>query len=269
MVFRFERYSNLKRLKINCNQVHIEEIRVENNAWIDFDLEDPLENLSDYDWKRLDNADEIDETFKIHLKESDPWCDGGELIIDLSECDSGNVSLNEDGSFDLIISMKFSLENPRSGVHFRTPLLKDGNIDWSLAHMFATPYYNSARSCFPCIDAPDKLCLWDLEFCVPKHMSAVSSGDLLKCIQFNNGKRLYRFSLRVPTAAQNIAFAVGNFIAHVDRHQPQITSFCTPEFVDIMQDAVDETWKMLAFFEGYFKSSILHDSYKQVRYPQT
>ena len=84
--------------------------------------------------------------------------------------------------------------------------------------MFTCGHENASRLWFPCVDAMSELCTWKLEFTVDESMIAVSNGDLVETVYTPDLKRkTYHYVLSIPTAAPNIALAVGPFVVYVGK----------------------------------------------------
>ena len=76
--------------------------------------------------------------------------------------------------------------------------------------MFTYSHENSSRAWFPCIDTYSEPCTWKLEYTVDKAMTAVSAGDLMETVYTPDmRKKTFHYALNQPTAAPNIALAVG------------------------------------------------------------
>jgi aminopeptidase N len=132
--------------------------------------------------------------------------------------------------------------------------------------MFCSPPPDSARCCFPCVDACWALCTWDLRFTVLRHLTVVASGDFARSSLTADGERkVCTFKLRIPTCASNVAFAVGAFETLVDPLRPQVTSFCRRGAARRMEHVCRETAQILACFEQFLDVGFPHSSYKQVR----
>jgi len=66
------------------------------------------------------------------------------------------------------------------------------------------------RLWFPCIDSYSEVCTWKLEFTVNMYMTAVSVGELVETVYTSDlRKKTYHYYMAMPTAAPNIALAVG------------------------------------------------------------
>lgn len=80
--------------------------------------------------------------------------------------------------------------------------------------MFTCGTENASRLWFPCVDTFSEPCTWKLEFTVDKAMTAVSCGELVDTVYTPDlKKKTFHYMLTVPTAAPNIALAVGYVIA--------------------------------------------------------
>ena len=159
---------------------------------------------------------------------------GGELNIKIPADAHSQVAVGK----PLTVSVEFSLEDPQGGIHFVVPegasnlVKKDPeqghNTSTSVsqsqsladraAHLFTCGHENASRLWFPCVDAMSELCTWKLEFTVDESMIAVSCGDLVETVYTPDLKRkTYHYVLSVPTAAPNIALAVGPFVVYVGK----------------------------------------------------
>ena len=66
------------------------------------------------------------------------------------------------------------------------------------------------RLWFPCVDSYSEVCTWKMEFSVDMYLTAVSCGDLIETVYTPDlRKKTYHYYLSSPTAAPNIALAVG------------------------------------------------------------
>ena len=120
---------------------------------------------------------------------TDPDLNGGELNIKIPS-DAIQQGLVAEGKV-LKVSVEFSLEDPKGGVHF---VLPDASVDGATmaeraAHMFTYGHENCARLWFPCIDTTSEPCTWKLEFTVDESMTAVSCGELLETVYTPDMKR--------------------------------------------------------------------------------
>ena len=164
----------------------------------------------------------------------EPDKNGGELNIKIPADVQSHVAVGK----PLTVSVEFSLEDPQGGIHFVVPegavnsIKKESDAGQSsaasnsqsqslaerAAHLFTCGHENASRLWFPCIDAMSELCTWKLEFTVDESMTAVSCGDLVETVYTPDLKRkTFHYVLSVPTAAPNIALAVGPFVVYVGK----------------------------------------------------
>lgn len=79
------------------------------------------------------------------------------------------------------------------------------------------------RFWFPCVDSYSELCTWKLEFTVDAAMVAVSNGDLVETVYTHDmRKKTFHYMLAIPTAASNIALAIGPFEILVDPYMHEV-----------------------------------------------
>ena len=161
----------------------------------------------------------------------DPNLNGGELNIKIPPDEQSQIAIGK----PLTVGVEFSLEDPQGGIHFVVPegatnIVKkeseqcqnSSSQSQSLAdraaHLFTSGHENASRLWFPCVDTLSELCTWKLEFTVDESMVAVSCGDLVETVYTPDLKRkTYHYVLSVPTAAPNIALAVGPFVVYVGK----------------------------------------------------
>ena len=167
---------------------------------------------------------------------------GGELNIKVpSEAyQQGHIAEGK----PLTISVEFSLEDTQGGIHFVVPegattttkreteqgqtsaVSQSQSLADRAAHLFTCGHENASRLWFPCIDSLGQLCTWKLEFTVDESMTAVSCGDLVETVYTPDLKRkTFHYVLSVPTAAPNIALAVGPFEIYVGKQSPISTRY--------------------------------------------
>ena len=164
----------------------------------------------------------------------DPDMNGGELNIKVPADAQSHVAVGK----PLTVSVEFSLENPQGGIHFVVPegasntikkesdqgqgtgssTTQSQSLADRAAHLFTCGHENASQLWFPCVDTMSELCTWKLEFTVDESMIAISNGDLVETVYTPDLKRkTYHYVLSVPTAAPNIALAVGPFVVYVGK----------------------------------------------------
>ena len=67
----------------------------------------------------------------------------------------------------------------------------------------------------------------------------VSCGDLVETVYTSDLRRkTFHYALTTPTAAPNIAFAVGPFEILVDPQMHEVTHFCLPKLMPLLKNTV-------------------------------
>ncbi len=123
----------------------------------------------------------------------------------------------------------------------------------------------SSRHWFPCVDAWSELCLWKIEITVDAGLTAVCSGELEETVYTGDLRRkTFHYSLRTPTSAGNIGFAVGPFDILVHPEMNELTNFCPKGLLPLMKNSTKGLEKMFEFFEELLASRYPYGSYKQV-----
>lgn len=164
----------------------------------------------------------------------------------------------------LKISIDFTLEEPKGGIHFVVPDI-DGTIAERACHLYTYGHENSARLWFPCVDTYSEPCTWKLEITVDASMSAVSSGDLVETIYTHDMKRkTFHYILSIPTAAPNIGLAIGPFEILVDPHMHEVTHFCLPQLLPLLKSTTETTYEIFEFYEEMLSFPFPYSCYKQV-----
>ncbi|XP_046847633.1 transcription initiation factor TFIID subunit 2-like [Xenia sp. Carnegie-2017] len=133
------------------------------------------------------------------------------------------------------------------------------------AHVFSFNHGNTSRLWFPCIDSFSEVCTWKIDITVDRDLVAVSSGELIEQVYTANERfKMYSYVLDVPTAASNIAFAVGPFEVHVDPVMPEVAHFCLPGLLPLLKQTTGSLHEVLEFYEESMSCQFPYPSYKQV-----
>ncbi|XP_071743330.1 transcription initiation factor TFIID subunit 2 [Lepeophtheirus salmonis] len=249
---------NLKHIRLNAKQCRVYRVCLNNELEAPFQYCDPILEVFEGDTPQK-NLESFSEAHLSSCNLVDPDLNGGELNIRIpSEAyQRGFVSSEK----LLKVGIEFSLEEPQGGVHFVVP--KD---EMSYAHLFTCSYEESAsRLWFPCIDTLSELCTWKLEFTVDENMIAVASGDLTETVYTPDFKRkTFHYSLNVPTAAPNIALAVGPFEIWVDPNMNEVTHFCLPHLLPVLKATVKNLHESIEYYETTLLTTFPYSCYKQV-----
>ncbi|KAI0209910.1 Transcription initiation factor TFIID subunit 2 [Lamellibrachia satsuma] len=250
---------DLRRVKINSKQCCIYRVSI-NEMWdASFSYNDPTLEICQGDSKQR-NLDFFEHCHTMATKTVDAENANGEITIKMPP--EANLIITEMKPFRVCI--EFSLEQPKGGIKFVVPDL-DGTMLERGAHLFTYGHENSSRLWFPCLDSYSEVCTWKLEFSVDIYLTAVSCGDLIETVYTPDlRKKTYHYYLSVPTAAPNIALAVGPFEVLVDPNMHEVTHFCLPHLLPILKHSTAFLHEAFEFYEELLSSRFPYSCYKQV-----
>ncbi|KAH8286072.1 hypothetical protein KR054_002239, partial [Drosophila jambulina] len=252
---------NLRLIRLNAKQMRIYSVLLNDVCQATFVYFDPFQDIT----HKEPNSRSLEVYSQHHLKAAqvtDPDANNGELFITVPP---EGYSMIQEGQ-GLRIRIEFSLEDPKSGVHFVIPPAStDEETQMNSSHMFTNCYENSTRLWFPCVDSFADPCTWRLEFTVDKNLTAVSCGELVEVIMTPDLRRkTFHYTVTTPVCAPNIALAVGQFEIYVDPHMHEVTHFCLPGMLPLLKNTVRYLHEAFEFFEETLSTRYPFSCYKQV-----
>jgi len=250
---------DLKTVRVNCKQLRIHKVCV-NSYEASFQYQDPSLDLTQRDAKSR-NLEFLSACHLSAVESVDPdiGCHG-EVTI----CLPSEVHKAVKDKKPICVSIDFTLENPKGGIQFVVPK-NNGDVSDCAAHLFTYGHENTSRLWFPCIDTFSEPCTWKLEFTVDESMTAVSCGDLMETVLTPDRQRkTFHYILSIPTAAPNICLAVGNFQILVDPHMHEVTHFCLPELMPLLEHTTSTCHEIIEFYEEILGFRLPYSCYKQV-----
>ena len=253
---------NLKHIRLNAKQLRIYRVCLNETVEAAFQYFDPTLEVTQSENEKRD-LDTFSENHVSGCNLTDPDWNGGELNIKIPS-EAMQQGLVAEGK-ELKVSVEFSLEDPKGGIHFVVPDGGEGSLAERAAHMFTYGHENSARLWFPCIDTTSEPCTWKLEFTVEESMTAVSCGELVETVFTPDGKRkTFHYHVNTPTAAPNIALVVGPFQVYVDPNMHEVTHFCLPHLLPVLKNTVRQLYEVFEYYETILASQFPYSCYKQV-----
>ena len=251
----------LKRLRINCRQLKIYKICINDLIDCDFEYHDPtLEVCQDDARAKQKSVDAFSQAF-INAVQSVEGKNRGEITINLPSYLTANIA---EGKF-IKVAIEFGVENPLGGIHFVVPKNSEGSFAERGAHLFTSGFQNCSRLWFPCIDSYYEPCLWKLEFTVDASMTAISCGELTETVYSSDMKRkTFHYQLTVPSCAPDIGLAVGPFEVYVDPNMHEVTHFCLPQLLPLLKETCAFLHETFEFYEELLSFRYPYPCYKQV-----
>jgi len=253
--------ADLKTIKINCKQLMIFKITMNDYYPCTFTYNDPTLEICQEDVKQR-NLDLFANYHYSAISSTDPERNAGEIIIQIPTQLASYVSEAK----TLRIAIEFGVEEPLGGVHFVVSKgVHEPLINVSVPHMFTYGHENCSRLWFPSIDSYCEPCTWKMEFTVDASMIAISSGDLIETIYTHDKKRkTYHYQITTPTVAPAIGLAVGFFEIMVDPNMHEVTHFCLPHLRPLLQDTCAFLHEAFEFYEELLSTRYPYSCYKQV-----
>ena len=258
---------DLRKIKINAKQSRIYRVCIIYGSEdlikeCTFTYSDPTLEICQSDTKQR-NLDHFSSSHLSVVHSVDPDRGNGELIVEIPEDVSEILTYVKERKV-IRLHIEFSVERPKGGVQFVVPQ-SEGTLAERGAHMFTYRYENSNRLWFPCVDSYSEVCTWRMEFTVDLNMIAISCGELIETMYTSdNKKKTYHYCLSTPTAAPNIALAVGPFEIMVDPFMHEVTHFCLPHLLPLLRDTCSFLHEAFEFYEELLSSRYPYSCYKQV-----
>ncbi|KAL5016218.1 hypothetical protein ScPMuIL_005807 [Solemya velum] len=250
---------DLRRVKVNSKQCRVYRVCINEQWEAAFQYNDPTLEICQGDAKQR-NLDYFQNCYMNAINSVDPDNANGEITVKLpSEAFPAVSELRP-----IRVCIEFSLEQPKGGIHFVNPEV-EGTTAEKGQHLFTYGHENLSRLWFPCIDTYSEPCTWKLEFTVDLEMTAVSCGDLVEVVYTPNKKmKTFHYFLPIPTAAPNIALAVGPFEILVDPYMHEVTHFCLPHLSGILKHTSGYIHEAFEFYEELMSIRYPYSCYKQV-----
>ncbi|WP_066426421.1 M1 family metallopeptidase [Anabaena sp. 4-3] len=125
--------------------------------------------------------------------------DGEQLTIELSEPTKVGKRL--------LIAIAYSVEKPQRGIYFIQP---DAHYPDKPIQVWTQGEDEDSRFWFPCFDYPGQLSTSEIRVRVPKHLIAISNGELIEAREDGNDK-IYHWSQQQVHPTYLMTLAVGDF----------------------------------------------------------
>ncbi len=159
------------------------------------------------------------------------------------------------------IQIGYRVTRPKLGLYFIGP---DKHYPHKPVQVWTQGEDEFARYWFPCHDAPQDRTSTEILVKVPKGMTAVSNGRLVKKSPLKN-KIQFHWKQDIPHAAYLVTLAVGHFTEIKDHWKNiPVTYYCTPGREQDTRRAFGKTPKMMAFFSKKTGQPYPYPKYAQV-----
>ncbi|XP_065176434.1 transcription initiation factor TFIID subunit 2-like isoform X2 [Sycon ciliatum] len=248
----------LSFINLNSRQTHIIRATVAGIS-VSFESNDPQVPLSRPSKKRALDAFAVGHQQALNSSHLDLG-GSGELVLRLPPDVQSHIQERK----PLQVTVEFSLEKPKSGLHFVIPP-GDGSFTKRGAHVFSYSYGNSSRMWFPCVDMLSEICTWDIEVTVPSDMLVVSCGKLMEQILSDDERlKTYVFNLSVPTSACKIGLTAGAFQVISDPKVEEMMYFCPPELAGLVHHCTSFMHEVFGFYQDFLSTNYPYTCFKVV-----
>jgi len=160
------------------------------------------------------------------------------------------------------ISITYSLNDPKSGLHFFAPSKAEPDVPyamWSQGETMDNHYW------VPCFDNPNEMQTTEVTVTVAPGNEAVSNGKLISKVTNPDKSVTFHWSQEQPHAAYLMTLVVGEFYVEQDtwRGKP-VMYYVPPKEKDNLRRSFDKTPKMLELFSNLTGVEYPWDKYAQV-----
>ncbi|QKD82188.1 M1 family metallopeptidase [Thermoleptolyngbya sichuanensis A183] len=161
----------------------------------------------------------------------------------------------------ITLEITYSNDHPQRGLYFIAP---DQHYPQKPVQVWTQGEDEDSRFWFPCFDYPGQLATSEIRVRVPKHLLAISNGELLETIEDGNSKIYHWFQKEVhPTYLMTLA--VGDFAELRDEwHGKPVTYYVEKGREDDARRSMGKTPQMIEFFSQTFGYAYPFPKYAQV-----
>ncbi|WP_071190546.1 M1 family metallopeptidase [Trichormus sp. NMC-1] len=179
--------------------------------------------------------------------------DGEKLSIQLSQpTQIGNR---------LLIAIAYSVEKPQRGIYFIQP---DKHYPHKPTQVWTQGEDEDSRYWFPCFDYPGQLSTSEIRVRVPKHLIAISNGELIDTAVDGDDK-IYHWSQQQVHPTYLMTLAVGNFAEIRDEWKGKpVTYYVEKEREADAKRSMGKTPRMIEFLSEKYGYSYAFPKYAQV-----
>lgn len=164
---------------------------------------------------------------------------------------------------ELVITIDYALQNPKSGLHFFGPTVDDPDAPWQVWSQGET---SDNRYWIPCFDEPNERQSTEILATVDASCQVLSNGRLAARHAAGQDERVvYHWVQESPHPAYLITLVVGQFHVHEEqwRNVP-VTYWVPPDRAADVTATFDNTVRMLEFFSERIGVKYPWDQYAQV-----
>ncbi|WGV25358.1 M1 family aminopeptidase [Halotia branconii] len=179
--------------------------------------------------------------------------DGEQLSIQLAQPTQINKRL--------LIAIAYSVEKPQRGIYFIQP---DKHYPHKPTQVWTQGEDEDSRFWFPCFDYPGQLSTSEIRVSVPKHLVAISNGELIDT-QKDGDRQIYHWSQQQIHPTYLMTLAVGDFAEIRDEWQGKpVTYYVEKGRESDAKRSMGKTPRMMEFLSEKYGYPYAFPKYAQV-----
>ncbi|MCG6134917.1 MAG: M1 family metallopeptidase [Nostoc sp. LLA-1] len=161
----------------------------------------------------------------------------------------------------LLIAIAYSVEKPQRGIYFIQP---DKHYPNKPTQVWTQGEDEDSRFWFPCFDYPGQLSTSEIRVRVPKHLVAISNGELIDTKKDGNHK-IYHWSQQQIHPTYLMTLAVGDFAEISDEWQGKpVTYYVEKDRKEDAKRSMGKTPRMMEFLSEKYGYAYAFPKYAQV-----
>ncbi|MGM3306522.1 M1 family aminopeptidase [Anabaena sp. WFMT] len=161
----------------------------------------------------------------------------------------------------LLIAIAYSVEKPQRGIYFIQP---DKHYPDKPTQVWTQGEDEDSRFWFPCFDYPGQLSTSEIRVRVPKHLIAISNGELIDTAE-NGDYKIYHWSQQQVHPTYLMTLAVGDFAEIRDQWQGKPVTYYVEKGREAdAKRSMEKTPRMIDFLSEKYGYSYPFPKYAQV-----
>ncbi|MBH8554208.1 M1 family metallopeptidase [Nostocaceae cyanobacterium CENA357] len=161
----------------------------------------------------------------------------------------------------LLIAIAYSVEKPQRGIYFIQP---DKHYPHKPTQVWTQGEDEDSRFWFPCFDYPGQLSTSEIRVSVPKHLVAISNGELIDT-QKDGDRKIYHWSQQQIHPTYLMTLAVGDFAEIRDEWQGKpVTYYVEKGREEDAKRSMGKTPRMMEFLSEKYGYPYPFPKYAQV-----
>jgi aminopeptidase N len=161
----------------------------------------------------------------------------------------------------LLIAIAYSVEKPQRGIYFIQP---DKHYPHKPIQVWTQGEDEDSRFWFPCFDYPGQLSTSEIRVRVPKHLIAISNGELIETAE-NGDDKIYHWSQQQVHPTYLMTLAVGDFAEIRDEWKGKPVTYYVEKGREAdAKRSMEKTPRMIEFLSEKYGYAYAFPKYAQI-----